>query len=115
MANIEPTEEEKPSEENDVTQVDDETVEEEEEEYDPYKARTAEENQRTHCDRLGCCYCLVSIAVLYLLMICLACYFIYLGRFSFNRGIAKVKRTFKSITLANLGRVAMGREIIYVD
>lgn len=86
-----------------------------EEEYDPYKARTAEENQRTHCDRLGCCYCLLSIAVLYILMIGVGCYFMYLGRFSLYRGFAKVKRTYNSMTWSNLGRVVVGNEIIYVD
>ncbi|KAI9562711.1 hypothetical protein GHT06_010165 [Daphnia sinensis] len=73
------------------------------------------EKEEGHCSKYGCRYFLVTVAILYLSIICMACYFMYLGRFSVLRGFGQVKKTYNSFTFSNLKLLVTGRDPIYVD
>lgn len=113
-------EEENENEVNEVTEEESDqdeapTDEATEDESEQDEALTDEANVPTHFNRYGCCYCLITIVVCYICIVALGCYFMYLGRFSLFRGFAKAKRSYNSLTMENLGRVATGRDIIYID
>jgi hypothetical protein len=64
------------------------------------------EDQEPHvCSKYGCRYFLLTIVFVYFGIIGMACFFMYLGRFSVLRGFDHVKKTFNSITFANLENV----------
>lgn len=98
-------------------EVDDEAVEEETEdtgdELDPEDPM--EEDEAAHCSKHGCRYFLLTVAILYLTIVAMACYFMYLGRFAVLRGFGQVNKTYNSFTFSNLKLVVTGREPIHLD
>lgn len=92
------------------------TVEEETEEVnDEVDDDESIGDEEAHCSKYGCRYFLLAVAILYLSIICMACYFMYLGRFSVLRGFGQVKKTYNSFTFSNLKLVVTGRDPIYMD
>lgn len=96
-------------EEPEVLEEDESSVVEDEPDED---LEVDEDYEEPHCSKYGCRYFLLTVAIVYFGIIGMACFFMYLGRFSVLRGFNQVKEKFNSFTYANFENVASGRDSV---
>ena len=95
-------------EEPEVPEEDESSVADDE----PDEDLEVDEYEEPHCSKYGCRYFLLTVAIVYFGIIGMACFFMYLGRFSVLRGFNQVKEKFHSFTYANFENVATGRDSV---